>query len=60
MCIAIENSLKEVYGDFRVLFYSPQVMSFQGGDDPIDGVAVFDDEWLLSFSVLTECHIYLY
>ncbi|MFV0182113.1 suppressor of fused domain protein [Empedobacter falsenii] len=40
--IAIENRLKEVYGTLEPRFYSPQVMSFQGGDDPIDGVAVFD------------------
>ena len=40
--LAIENRLKQVYGDLEPRFYSPQVMSFQGGDQPIDGVAVFD------------------
>ena len=42
--MSIENRLKEVYADLEPRFYSPQVMSFQGGDDPIDGVAVFDND----------------
>lgn len=41
--LAIENRLKEVYGDLEPRFYSPQTMSFQGGEDPIDGVAVYDN-----------------
>lgn len=40
--LSIENRLKEVYGVLEPRFYSPQVASFQGGDDPIDGVAVYD------------------
>lgn len=40
--LAIENRLKQVYGDLEPRFYSPQVMSFQGGEEPIDGVAIFD------------------
>lgn len=42
--LSIENRLKEVYGDLEPRFYSPQMMSFQGGEDPIDGVAVFDND----------------
>lgn len=38
----IENRLKKIYGDLEPRFYSPKIMSFQGGEDPIDGVAVFD------------------
>lgn len=40
--LSIENRLKQVYGNLEPRFYSPQVMSFQGGEEPIDGVAVFD------------------
>ena len=40
--LAIEERLNQVYGDLQPRFYSPQTMSFQGGEDPIDGVAVFD------------------
>ncbi|WP_322971255.1 suppressor of fused domain protein [Faecalibacter sp. LW9] len=40
--LAIEERLKLVYGDLEPRFYSPQTMSFQGGEDPIDGVAVYD------------------
>lgn len=42
--LSIENRLKEVYSNLEARFYSPQVMSFQGGDDPIDGVAVYDND----------------
>jgi hypothetical protein len=40
--LSIEKRLKQVYGNLEPRFYSPQVMSFQGGEEPIDGVAVFD------------------
>lgn len=42
--LSIENRLKEMYGSLEPRFYTPQVMSFQGGEDPIDGVAIFDHE----------------
>lgn len=40
--LSIENRLKQIYGDLEPRFYSPQVMSFQGGEEPLDGVAVYD------------------
>lgn len=42
--LSIENKLKEMYGDLQPRFYSPQVMSFQGGNDLIDGVAIYDND----------------
>jgi len=41
--LSIENKLKEMYGELQPRFYSPQVMSFQGGDDVIDGVAIYNN-----------------
>ena len=40
--LSIEKRLKQIYGDLEPRFYSPQVMSFQGGEEPLDGVAVYD------------------
>ena len=40
--LSIENRLKQVYSSLEPRFYSPQVMSFQGGEEPLDGVAVYD------------------
>lgn len=42
--LSIEKKLKEMYGSLEPRFYTPQVMSFQGGEDPIDGVAIYDHQ----------------
>ena len=56
--IAIENRLKEVYADLQPRFYSPQVMSFQGGEDPIDGVSVFDNNGYYHLISYGMTHLY--
>lgn len=56
--LAIENRLKQIYGELEPRFYSPQVMSFQGGDQPIDGVAVFDVHNYLHLVSYGMSHLY--
>lgn len=56
--MAIENRLKQIYGDLEPRFYSPQVMSFQGGEEPIDGVAVFDNDGYYHLTSYGMSHLY--
>ncbi|MBS7333163.1 MAG: suppressor of fused domain protein [Weeksellaceae bacterium] len=37
----LEKKVKEIYPELIPNFYSPQVLSFQGGQDALDGVAVY-------------------
>ncbi|WP_068596843.1 suppressor of fused domain protein [Vaginella massiliensis] len=37
----VEHSIKELYPALTPNFYSPQVLSFQGGEDALDGVAIY-------------------
>ncbi len=54
----IENKLKELYPNITANFYSPQVLSFQGGEEALDGVAIYKTEdfyHLISYGI---SHLY--
>ncbi len=38
----IEDALKKVYPDTTPNFYSPHVLSFEGGEEALDGVAIYN------------------
>jgi len=55
---SIESKLKEMYGDLQPRFYSPQVMSFQGGDHTLDGVAIYDNDGYFHLVSYGMSHLY--
>ena len=56
--LSIEKRLKQIYGDLEPRFYSPQVMSFQGGEEPLDGVAVYDVNGYHHLVIYGMSHLY--
>jgi hypothetical protein len=49
----IDQALKEIYGDQRPQHYAPKIYYSLGGDQPLDGISIYDDKKSKSYHYVT-------